>query len=270
MRLRTQSRILLAIAAVMSLTTGCATKKDFRQLEESMAEMRNQQGLQLQMILQSIKQENAASRDSLKERMVRMEGDLKRELLLTNRQLARLEELSGHGQQSLTDRIRELNAQLESIRRERERAAMDGTDGADASRATSAPCPALSDAPRMLDLTRQLLRKQPTPVATARIGAQEYLRCFADQPGTPEAGLLLAETFVLENRHEEALKHFARVVELHPASPQAATAIYRQGAIEAERKNKDTARKHFQKVKEAYPSSQEARLAEEALKKLGK
>jgi TolA-binding protein len=78
----------------------------------------------------------------------------------------------------------------------------------------------------------------------------------------------VGETFAQGRDPARAVQAFARVAELYPASPRAATALYRQGQVELARGNRTAARTAFQHVVRAYPRAPEADQARAEIARL--
>ncbi|MFW6193009.1 MAG: tetratricopeptide repeat protein [Gemmatimonadota bacterium] len=100
---------------------------------------------------------------------------------------------------------------------------------------------------------------------TARSGLREFLSEHPDHDLAPDARYYVAETYARGDQPREAIEAYGRVVELHPGSRRAATALYKSGVLEAERGNLEDARVYFSRVVEGYPDSDEAELARERL-----
>ena len=104
-------------------------------------------------------------------------------------------------------------------------------------------------------------------MSTARAGFEEFLRAFPQDPRVPGVRLIMGAILVQEDEAEAALEEYSRVLELHPDTPEAATALFQAALIERDRGNADRARSMLNQLTAAYPGSPEAA---EALKELGR
>lgn len=273
MRTRTLLFTLAALSAV-ALSAGCATKADVRSLQEQMLAMQARQD----SLLAEMKREEAETRSKITDEVVALGGMIRHNQQTTEERLARLETMTGYAQREVAQVQQQIRAGLEQIRTQASAPATtpavtvaadtEATVAAPAPAPSRAGCPATKDAAPILEATRELVRRRIPATTTAREGALEYIRCFADEPGIAEARLLLAETYVLDRDTDQAVARFGDVVRLSPKTAFAATALYRMGTIEADRGNKSEARRHLQRILDEFPSSAEARLATEALDRL--
>lgn len=242
---------LLALALVLPLmVSGCATKKDLRQLRDEMETMRSSQVT----LLREIQRQNQMLLDSLSSKDIRLRGDISNRLLQMERQLVQIQELTGQGQQRLSELRQQLRSQEEAIR---------------AAAAASAAQPgnaAVGNPDEVFAAAQGALQRGS--FTTARAGFEEFVRVFPQNPRVSEAQLAVGETFEKANDLPRALEAYGRVVELYPDAPHAATALYRSALIEAKRNNRSRARTMLNQVISAYPRSPEAPLARTELGRL--
>ncbi len=241
-------RLLAASLLLLPLLAGCATKRDLRDLRTEMEAMRESQA----EMLREVQRQNVAIMDSINDQGTRLRGDFSNQLVGIERQLVQIQELTGQGQQ----RLSELREQLRS----REQVA--------ASAAVAGPSASTAPPEDLFNASLAALRRGS--MATARTGFEEFLRNYAQHPLAAEAQFHIGETYGEANEADRALAAFARVIELYPASARAPTALLRSGQIEVARGDRDAARTSFTRIVAAYPNSPEAPLATEQISALGR
>jgi tol-pal system protein YbgF len=237
---------LLALLVVLATTAGCATKRDIRDLRDEMSSMRVAQ----EALLRDLQRQNATILDSLSTQDVRLRGDLTNQLLQMDRQLVQIQELTGQGQQQLSQLRETVRMREEAFRNE-----------------TGAQADAPAGDPEEL-FTASQAAMQRGSLTTARSGFQEFVRAFPQHPRAPEAHLAIGESFEQGNQPVQALEAYARLLELHPNSTRAPTALLRSAKIELARNNRDSARTMFTQITAAYPRSAEAAEATRELQRL--
>jgi len=241
MRLR-----LLALLLTVPIASGCATRGDVQDLQVQIAQMHADQD----QLLREIQRQNGVLLDSLNMKDVRLRGDLSNQLMQIERQLVQVQELTGQGQQRLAEFRETLRAREEALAR------------------LSVPDvgAAAGDSDELFESAESALQRGS--MSTARLGFEEFVTSFPQHPRTPEARLYLGAILGEEGQPEQALEEYARVLELHPDAPEAASALYRAALIEQERGNTDRARAMLNQLTAAYPGSPEAQDAREALRRL--
>lgn len=230
---------------LLPLLVGCATKRDLRDLR---TEIRSSQ----EELLQQLRRQNAALLDSLSRQDVRTRGDMINRLMQLERQLIQIQELTGQSQQRLSD----LREQIDT------RAAQAAAVAADTAAAGAA-----GDPQELFNSSLAALRRGS--LSTARSGFGEFLRLFPQHPLASDAQFHVGESYAEAGDPDGALRSYALVVQQHPGSAKAPTALYRAGLIEVERGNRAAARTLFNQVTRAYPRSTEATSAREQLRALG-
>jgi TolA-binding protein len=238
-----RSRLLLLTLGAL-LLSGCATKRDMRNLQTQVDSLRISQAA----MLRTIQQQNQTLLDSVTVQNLRARGDVLNQLYRMDQQLVQIQELTGQGQQ----RLAELREQM----RTREEALRSG-DGM---------APSAESAQELYDASLASLQRGSH--ATARAGFEELIRAFPRDPLAPMAQLQVGESFAAAGDMTRALEAFARVGELYPMAPAAATALYRRAEIELSRNNRDRARTLFTEVTTAFPNSPEATRARSELQRL--
>jgi tol-pal system protein YbgF len=255
------SRRLLLVPFALAALGGClATKRDIVDLQTEMQSMRNSQQALLQELRTEIRRQNALLMDSLSTQDVRLRGDLANRLVQIERQLIQIQELTGQGQQGLAELRQQLRAQEEAARAALA-AANTGTTPAGGASASDAgdPTELFNDAKEALDRGSY---------ATARAGFEEFVRAFPQHARASEAQLLIGESREKAKETQQALEAYQRVVELHPNSTQAPTALLRAALIEVAAGNRSRARTMLTQLTTAYPRSPEVTRARTELRKL--
>jgi tol-pal system protein YbgF len=237
---------LLALVVVLATTAGCATKRDLRDLRDEMNSMRVAQ----EALLHDLQRQNATILDSMSTQDVRLRGDLTNQLLQMDRQLVQIQELTGQGQQQLSQLRETVRMREEAFRNDM------GTQGA-----------GQAGDPEEL-FTASQAAMQRGSMTTARSGFQEFVRAFPQHPRAPDAHLAIGESFEQANQPVPALEAYARLLELHPNSTRAPTALLRAARIELARNNRDAARTMLTQITAAYPRSAEAAEATRELQGL--
>lgn len=244
---------LLALALIVPLFAGCATKRDLRDLRAEMVALQ----LRQDSLFQVVQRQNAQLMDSISgNRVIVLDarGDLARQLLAMEDQLVQIQELTGQSQR----RINELRNQMESRAGELEQP---GAGGA----MPAAPPPSGNDPEQLYQLGRSQLERGNA--RTARQAFEMVVSGHATHRLAADAQFGVAESWVQEDP-ARALREFERVQELFPSSPRAPAALYRAGVIARDRNDTAKAREYFQRVVRGYPGSEEARAASEALSRL--
>ena len=258
--IRTASALALA-----SLVGACALKSDVKRVENEVvllkaetARMDSARAAQLREVIafqQRIMDTVAAGQQTL--RAIR--GDFANDLYNIQRQLVQVQELTGQGQQRLT----EMRTQLEARGEQLTQAAPPGDSGA-------SPAPSSSTAPsadQIYEASVAQLRKGS--IATARQGFRELLRLYPTSARVPDALYFIGESFAAQSP-DSAAAYYAQVAKGYAASTRAPTALYKLGLLAEQRRDNATAKATYRKVIQGYPNSDEAALARDRLKTLGR
>lgn len=250
----------VTLGLVLVPLTACATKQDLKNVRQEMIALQERQDT----IFVLLQQENRATRDSIFEamqQMVRTRGEIRNQLLQMEQQLIQIQELTGQSQ-------RRLGEMREAFEERRQAAPVD----------TALPGGVRDDDPaepvegggeeaeELYRIGTQQLEQEGA--STARMAFEQLLRENPRHPRAPDAQFGIAETYVLDQRMEEALAAYERVGELYPDSPRAPEALFRAGVLAEEDGNISAARRYFERVRAGYPRSDEARLAGDALERL--
>ena len=243
---------LLALALVLVTLTGCATKRDLRDLRSEVVALQ----LRQDSLFQILQVQNDLLMDSVsgnREFILSSRGEIARQLLAMEDQLVQIQELTGQSQR----RINELRQQMESRADRIETPATPGTG--------TPPAPS-GNSPEQIYQTG-LSQLERGNARTARAAFESFLSQNGTHRLAPDAQFGIAESWVQEDP-ARALREFERVQELFPSSPRASAALYRAGVISRDRNDTAKAREYFQRVVRGYPGSEEARAASEALGRL--
>ena len=267
--MRSGVRVLagLLVPALLAGTglAGCASKGDVQMvqgevalLKAEMARRDSARAAELSEVIQ-LQRRVMDSLTANRRAVAQLKGDLSTDLYNIQQQLVQLQELTGQSQQRLT----ELRTRLEARGAQIETAppAMPGDS------ARPDPSGASASADQMYEASLAQLRRGS--LSTARLGLRELIRLHPTSERTPDALYFIGQSFASENP-DSAAAYYGQVVEKHPGSPRAASALYNLGLLAERRKDSAGARTAYQRVAEKYPQSDEAALARDRLKALGR
>jgi TolA-binding protein len=255
-------RAVLALALLPALGGCLATQRDVRDLRAQLDQVRGSQDRQTQTLAE-IQRQSRAMLDSLSSQNVRARGDVANRLLQMERQLVQIQELTGQGQQQVAALRAQMAQRAAELQRQQQDSARDAEDRAQPEPATPQPVANAEDA-----YNSALAAYRRGSLLTARAGFEEYLRGAPQGRYAADAQLYVGETFAQGRDPGRAVEAFARVAELYPGSPRAATAVFRQGQVELARGNRAAARAAFQRVVRAYARAPEAERARIELARL--
>jgi tol-pal system protein YbgF len=252
---------------VLGLTlSGCATKRDLRDLQDTVAAL----GAQQEVALGELQRLNMAVQDTLRgqsDALFESRGEILRRLREIEQQLITLRELTGQNQRALAT-LRDL---LESRRPTSLQPLQTDTEPGQAVNPEFAPAtpPVTSASEAALDTYNAGVRAfNRGSITTARRAFQQFLQDYPSDPLAPEAHYYLADLLYQENRLEEAIQAFLRIPELFPAAQKVPDALYRVGVIYIELEQLDNARQYLRRVVDSYPDSDAATLAAERLSEI--
>lgn len=255
-----KARRLLPLALALLVSGGClATRQDVTELRTELQVARAAQDSLLRVLRDEIRgdirRQSELVMDTLNVQDMRLRGDLRNRMVQIERQLIQIQELTGQGQQRLAELRQELRSQEEALR----------AAAAAAPAATGGEPPAGEPGELMESAAAALERGS---FSTARAAYEEFIRAYPQHAQAPMARLGIGESYDKAKEPANALQAYQRVLELHPNSPQAATALYSSALIEIGRKNNARARTLLNQLTTAYPRSPEAPRAKEQLTKL--
>jgi tol-pal system protein YbgF len=259
---RGAGRLLAALLLVALPLSGCATKRDIRDLQEEVRALAAQQ----RAALATLEALNLSVQDTLRgqsDALLESRGEILRRLRLLEEQLTTLQELTGQNQRALAA-LRDL---LESQR----------TAGLVPTRTDTPPGQALD--PRFQaepsaggaeeTYNAAVTQFQRGQFNTARRAFQQFLQQYPNHRLAPGAHFYLADILAQENRTEEAIQGFLRVQQLFPEADKVPDAYYRVGVLYIQLQKLDDARRYLQMVVNSYPDSGAALLARERLAEIG-
>lgn len=260
---RRRGSLLLALALLALALSGCATKRDLRDLQDTVAAL----GAQQEAALEELQRLNMAVQDTLRgqsDALFESRGEILRRLREIEQQLITLQELTGQNQRALAT-LRDL---LESRRPTALQPLQTDTEPGQVLNPEFAPetPPVTSASEAALDTYNAGVRAfNRGSITTARRAFQQFLQDYPSDPLAPEAHYYLADLLYQENRLEEAIQAFLRVPELFPTAAKVPDALYRVGVIYIELDQLDNARQYLRRVVDSYPDSDAATLATERL-----
>ena len=244
-----RGRLLAPIACAVLIGSGCATKRDVRDLQMELGRMRAQQD----SLYQEIRRQNTLLADSVRggaELVRSTRAQLSNQIRQLNDVVIAMQQLLGQTQQ----RITELRERAEATQQQQQPPA------------GQPPAAGANDAE---DLYRAGATKLQEKSATAaRLAFEQFLTSHPSHALAPDAQYGLAETYVLDQELEDAVTNFVRVAEAYPTSDRAPEALYRAGRISEDRNRRADARTYYQRVIQRYANSDSARLARDRLNRL--
>jgi tol-pal system protein YbgF len=250
------------VLGILGLTlSGCATKRDLRDLQGSVADLAARQDAALAE-LQGL---NMAVQDTLRgqsDALYESRGEILRRLRAIEQQLITLEELTGQNLRTLAT-LRDL---MEGRRTTLLPPVQTDTEPGQAMNPDFAQGPPTTDSEAALEtFNAGVAAFNRGSITTARRAFQQLLQEHPNDPLAPEARYYLADLLYQENRLDEAIQAFLAVRELHPTARKVPDALYRVGVIYIELENLSDARQYLQLVVDSYPDTDAAVQARERL-----
>ncbi len=260
---RGRGSFLLSLAFLGLTLSGCATKRDVRDLQDAVASL----GVQQEAALQELQSLNMAVQDTLRgqsDALFESRGEILRRLRELEQQLITLQELTGQNQRALAT-LRDL---LEGGRTGAPTPLRTDTEPGQVLNPDFAPAgpPTTTASEAALETYNAGVRAfNRGSITTARRAFQQFLQDYPSDALAPEAHYYLADLLYQENRLEEAIQAFLRIPELFPTADKVPEALYRVGVIYIELDQLDNAREYLRRVVDSYPDSDAATLAAERL-----
>lgn len=254
---------LLSLALVAATLTGCATKRDLRDLRMEIDSLRISQEQLIRQLQRQVESNQREVLDTLTAQDIRIRGDFQNEFVQLERQLVQVQELTGQGQQRLAEMREELRAREEARRTAAAAAAASGLSGGETSTLSPAD---VGDPDELFEAATAALERGS--LTTARTSFEQFVLAFPQHELAPEAQLMAGTASERADEPRRALTAYQRVLELFPNSRQAPTALYRAALIERERGNRDAAETMLSQLVAAYPDSEEVDEARERLREL--
>jgi tol-pal system protein YbgF len=241
--------------ALVGLTlSGCATKRDLRELREEIRALSQQQ----QEALEGLAGLNLAVQDTLRgqsDALFETRGETIRRLREIDDRLMTLMELTGENQRSLAA-LRDLveargvpyaPSQSDASGRPREGEGVDSGSGPEDTYNVA------------------VTQFNRGAFSTARRAFQQFLQEFPNHSLASDAHFYLADILVQENSPGEAIEAFLRIPEFYPTARKVPDSLYRIGVLYIELDDLDEARRYLQRVVASYPESGAAILAQDRL-----
>lgn len=255
-----KSVVRIVPLATMALTGCLASKSDVLILQSQLQSMQatsaradTARTAQIDRVLSQVQQSNDSVR-ALSARLAKLQSTVTNDDYEMGRQILQIQELSGQSQR----RLQELRASLE----ERSQSA------AVASVMPGAAAPAGPGPAQLFQTSLDQLRRGSSTVA--RGGFEELLRTYPQSDDAPEAMVYIAETYSAERNQVAADSVYGLVVDRYPASPKAATALYKRALAFRSAGRTTQARTALDRIVREYPRSDEASLAREQLRTLAR
>ena len=234
--------------------SGCATKGDLRDVEGRIQDLARGQDA----MLAELQQQGRITADTLRtqsNQLLDFQGRVTQQLRLILEQLDQLAELTGQNQLTIAS-VRDELANLRGTTRAGATVAQDQEQVV-----------AGSGAVEMYNAAAEHFNRASN--VPARIGFQQFIQAYPNDPYVPKARYFLADILVQDERLEDAIQAFEEIPELHPADPEVPRALYRIGLLREELGDDDEARRVLEIVVNSYSDSSVAELAQEALDRLG-
>jgi len=250
------------ILAVLGISlSGCATKRDIRDLQTEIQTLAEQQ----RNALGQIEGLNLAVQDTLRgqsDALYQSRGDILRLLRQIEQQITTLRELTGQNQRALTT-LRDL---VEGGRAMPPTVRTDPPGGGQVLDPTFEPEPQPQPSEAAVETYNAAVRAfNRGNIGSARRAFNEFLQRYPNNSLAPDARYYLADLLVQENRMEEAISAFLRIPELYPTAEKVPDALYRVGVVYISMEEYEDARQYLERVVNTYPDSDAAALAQERL-----
>jgi tol-pal system protein YbgF len=257
----------LAPVAIVFATGACfATRSDVRILQQDVANVRasqQQADSALAAHLAQIAATLGVVNDSLRSansRVTSWQANTQGDLRSIREQLVQIQELTGASQQRLIELRQGIEERNAAMTAPQPIAPTPGDTTGNAAAATPAP-------PGPATLYKLAYDQMSRgSYGTARTGFQEMLTQHPNSDLAPDAQYYIGETFGAEGNTSAADSVFSLVALKYPASPRAATALWKHGVFLQKAKRDREARQVFQTLVDKYPRSDEADLARDQLR----
>jgi len=242
--------------------SGCATKRDVRDLQATISALAAQQ----EAALGELQGLNIAVQDTLRgqsDALFESRGEILRRLREIEQQLITLHELTGQNQRALAT-LRDL---LEGRRPSSLAPMRTDTEPGQVIDPTFVPAgpPTTNSEAALQTFNAGVGAFNRGSITTARRAFQQFLQDYPTDALASEAHFYLADLLYQENRLEEAVQAFLRVQELFPTARRVPDALYRVGVIYIDLEQLEDARQYLQRVVTSYPDTDAAVLARERL-----
>ncbi len=265
MWVRTARRASVLLAVLVS--TGCATKRDVRDLGTEIQDLARRQDA----LLAELQAQGMATQDTLRsttEELFDIRGDVVRQLNTMSEQLDRLTELVG--QNSVA--IQAMRDAMDQLRRTAGGAPRAGNGpggepvGADLG-ATAGTANYGEQADRAYSTAINLLNRGSLTAAEAAF--RDFLENYPRDELAPQAHFKLADVLEQSEDLDGALEEFERIPELFPTDRLVPDALYRSALVHLLMDEEDNARSVLRRLINTWPDASVTPLAQDRLDELG-
>ncbi len=254
--------VTVAVAAL--LVSGCATKRDVRDLNSAIQDL----ALREDSLLAQLRSESAVTRDTLRgqsSQIVDFRGAISYQLKAISQRLDQLAALVGQNQRDLA-----------AVRDQLANRSVGAPGGAVAptNDSSTSVLPGVSAAPGSTATTgaeaealynTSVRKYHQGLLATARAGFQDFLGAYPNHPLAPEVHFDLGDVLEQQGDTTKALAQFRLILSNFPTASKAGDAMYRIALIELARKQIRDARTTLQRIVNTYPGTAVAGLAKAKL-----
>jgi len=230
------------------IVSGCATKKDLKQLRDEVVLMQVRQD----SLFREMQRQNRMLLDTLRSSFsmqLDAQGQTSHRFQELGQQVTRTEEVLVQLQTLVAELMDRLNRPVPTA------AGNPASPGGGAREASEA-----------YEMGMAKMREESW--AAARFAFETVVNQFHDDPLAADAQFQLAETFVAEGDTARALAEFDKVEASWPRSPRAPGALLRAGIVAEASGDRAAARTYYERVRQLYPNSDEERIARQGLTRL--
>jgi tol-pal system protein YbgF len=259
------ARLLVSVVAA-AITSGCAMKRDVRDLQAEIQALAARQD----SLLEELRLEARSTQDTIRtqsDQMVDFRGDISQQLRAIRQSLSTLEALAGENQRAIAG----VRDQLASQRR---------------TSAGPTPPPVVTDsAGAAVGGGERLIRSGGgTPdqlwnaamvqydrgsLNAASTAFEQFLAEYPDHPRAADAHFFLADILTQQNRPEDALAAFEEIQQLFPTAPKVPDALYRIAVLQDELGDTQAARATLERIMNTYPDAPISMLARDMRRRIG-
>lgn len=267
---------VLTIAAAVLTVSGCATKRDVRDLNTAIQDL----ALRQDSLIRELRAQSRVTQDTLRgqsNQIVDFRGEISHQLQQISESLSQLKALVGQNQMTIAG----VRDQLANMRRlpagpaTGQGAAQDTSAAGAAGGAGAAVTPAgalggetnPSDAQAMYNAA--LSKYHEGLLSTAQTAFQGFLDAHPNHTLAPDAHFWLGDIYEQQGDTTKALAQFKLIPSNFPTASKASDAMYRIALVDIARKHTKDAKALLQRIVNTYPGSDAANLAQAELDKLG-
>jgi tol-pal system protein YbgF len=230
------------------IVSGCATKKDLKQLRDEVVLMQVRQD----SLFREMQRQNRMLLDTLRSSFsmqLDAQGQTSHRFQELGQQVTRTEEVLVQLQALVAELMDRLNRPVPT-----------------ATGNPASPGGGAREASEAYEMGMAKMREESW--AAARFAFETVVNQFHDDPLAPDAQFQLAETFVAEGDTARALAEFDKVEASWPRSARAPGALLRAGIVAEASGDRAAARTYYERVRQLYPNSDEERIARQGLTRL--